>query len=108
MQIQSINRQSFGWNTQTHIGMTLLALRDSGLEPEDMKQLAKYSVMPDFVKSEEGYHHNTHFFYPYGKDKSFGRGGNEGNNAFDFSFLCSGISEGRDKAAIWNDGKDSV
>lgn len=83
MQIQSINRQSFGWNTQTHIGMTLLALKDSGLEPEDMKQLAKYSVMPDFVKSEEGYHHNTHFFYPYGKDKSFGRGGNEGNNAFE-------------------------
>ncbi len=83
MYIKNTNQPAFKWNIKTHIGMTLLAAKDSRLNPEETKLLARYAVMPDLVKNEAGYHHNTHFFFPYGKDRSFGRGGNEMNNALE-------------------------
>lgn len=80
---KSTNQTTFKWNSVTHIGMTLKAVSNSTIEPHERKVLAKFVLMPDFLASEQGYHNNTHFFFPYGKTKSFGRGGDAENNALE-------------------------
>lgn len=83
MKIQSTDQTTFKWNTITHIGMTLQAVKNSKLSPDEQRQLVKYAIMPDFLKSEAGYSHNTHFYFPYGRNKSFGAGANTKNNALE-------------------------
>lgn len=75
MQVDSVNNKSvnFKWNVKTHREMTLLALKDSGMGEAVKKKLAVTSQMPDFLKSERGYHNNTHFYFPNSKRKSFGK-----------------------------------
>ena len=82
MDTRIIENQSFGWNRNTHHKMTMLALRDINIDSNTKNQIARYSQMPDFIKSELGWHNNTHFFFPYAKNQSFGIGKNKHNNAF--------------------------
>ena len=52
--------------------MTMLALQNSSIDDITKRQVARYAQMPDFAKTELGYHNNTHFFFPNSKKKSFG------------------------------------
>ena len=52
--------------------MTMFALEDLKLDKVSKRQIARYSQMPDFQKSELGFYNNTHFFFPYSTNKSFG------------------------------------
>ena len=74
MQIDtSKNSINFGWNKTTHLQMTMLGLKDcSRLDNITKRQIARYTQMPDFAKSELGYHNNTHFYFPNSRKKSFG------------------------------------
>ena len=80
MNINSINKTSFGWNKTTHLEMTMLALKDINLDAAEKRQLARYSQMPDFSKNELGFFHNAHFFFPDSKHGTYGK--NSGENAF--------------------------
>ncbi len=80
MQIGNIdNSVNFKWNKTTHLEMTMLALKDSKIDKVTKRQIARYSQMPDFVKSELGYHNNTHFYFPNSEKKSFGKNSGEFN-----------------------------
>ena len=63
---------NFKWNRTTHLEMTMLALEDSKLDNITKRQIARYSQMPDFIKSELGFYNNSHFYFPNSKEKSFG------------------------------------
>ena len=80
MDVNAIGKTSFGWNRTTHLEMTMLALKDIDMEPKDKRQLARFSQMPDFIKSELGFHNDTHFFFPDSNRSSFGF--NRKENAF--------------------------
>lgn len=73
--------QNFKWNKTTHLEMSMLAMKECNVDDITKRQIARYSQMPDFDKLERGFHHNTHFFYPHSKKKSFGPG-QEKFNAF--------------------------
>ncbi len=81
MDVNAIGKTSFGWNRTTHLEMTMLALKDIDMEPKDKRQLARFCQMPDSMKSELGFYHNTHFFFPDSKKSSFGF--NDSENAYD-------------------------
>ncbi len=73
MQINTSGGQTnFKWNKTTHLEMTMLALQNSSIDDITKRQVARYAQMPDFAKTELGYHNNTHFFFPNSKKKSFG------------------------------------
>lgn len=81
MQINPITEQpNFKWSKETHLEMTMLALKDCNLANKTKRQIARYSQMPDFCKEELGFHCNTHFYFPNSKSKSFGLN-TEKNNA---------------------------
>lgn len=72
MKIDTVNKTSFGWNKATHLEMTMLALQDFALPSVEKRQLARFSQMPDLMKSEAGFFHNTHFYFPDSKKQSYG------------------------------------
>lgn len=74
---------NFKWNRKTHLEMTMLALKDCNLDKSTIRQIARYSQMPDFCKEELGFHCNTHFYFPNSKSKSFGPNSDK-NNALEF------------------------
>lgn len=74
MRVDTVKDQiNFGWSKTTHLEMTMLALKDTKISDVTKRQLARYSQMPDFAKSERGYRNNTHFYFPGSKKKSFGK-----------------------------------
>lgn len=80
MHINSLdNNINFGWSKTTHLEMTMLALKDSKIDNVTKRRIARYSQMPDFVKTELGYHNNTHFYFPNSEKKSFGKNSGEFN-----------------------------
>ncbi len=81
MHIEKFNQPTFKWNKTTHLNMTLLALRDSGLSPSDVRQLARFSQMPDFIKEELGRCNNAHFYFPTKKKPGYFLGASGQNNA---------------------------
>ena len=83
MEITNISTENpnFGWNIKTHKAMTSLALHGSAAETSAQRAMCKFVQLPDLLKQEAGYHHNTHFFFPDCKNKSFGRDANGRNNA---------------------------
>ena len=79
-----ISSQSFGWNYKTHIEITEMALQnDNRLDKVEKRMLGRFSQMPDFCKEELGDLNSSHFFFPYGKKKSFTLKKDSENNAFD-------------------------
>ena len=79
-----ISSQSFGWNYKTHIEITEMALQnDNSLDKVEKRMLGRFSQMPDFCKEELGDLNSSHFFFPYGKKKSFTLKKDSENNAFD-------------------------
>ena len=74
------NIMCFGWSKQTHSLITKKALDSNNhLNAEEKELLASFTVQPDDIKTEKGYHNNTHFYFPYGKTKSFGKEPEENN-----------------------------
>lgn len=72
MKIQG-DSTNFRWNRATHLEMTMLALKNSKLDDVTKRQIARFSQMPDFNKSEIGFFNNAHFYFPNSKHKSFGK-----------------------------------
>ncbi len=73
---------NFGWSKTTHLEITMLALRDYSIDNIKKRQLARYSQMPDFDRTEIGYLNNMHFYFPNSLKKSFGRNSDK-FNAYD-------------------------
>ncbi len=100
MQIDTLNNSmNFGWNKTTHLEMTMLALKDCNIDNKTKRQIARYTQMPDFAKSELGYHSNTHFYFPNSKKKSFGQNSNQLNayNQFKEHLVSSIMSKDNTK-----------
>lgn len=79
--VNPTQQPNFKWNRITHLEMSMLAFKDINISNIEKRQIARYSQMPDLMNRERGFHCNTHFFFPKGKNKSFGFGANKYNNA---------------------------